>query len=169
MARDTWLGLTIVWDSPAKWGKQNKNPKSKIYSKCQLEWRWSPCFIIAEVAWKLSSCATSVCECMLQLPRYWRKPLFCFYPKFLESFNQRSFTAEHLRKEMVKGKFCFFSKRGWLSHNHTSSVFAPCYRKEFWPSFEINQLVPQRFCHNLSAEFWYQKWEERNTVPFHSC
>lgn len=105
---------------------------------------------------------------MLWLPRYWRKPVFCFYPKFLESFNQRSFTAEHLRKEMFKGNLCF-SKRGWLSHDHKSSVFVPCYRKEFWPSFEVNQPVPQRFCHNLSAEFWYQKWVGRNTVPFHSC
>lgn len=63
--KDIWLGLIIMCDNPAKWGSQNKNPKSKIYSKCQLEWRWSPCSIIAEVFWKLSGCATSVCDCML--------------------------------------------------------------------------------------------------------
>lgn len=103
--------------------------------------------------------------------RVLKEAFILFYPKFLESFKQRSFTAEHLRKATGKGKFCFFSKRDWLSHNHGSSasVFAPHYIREFWPSFEVNQPVPQRFRHNLSAEFWYQKWVGRNTVAFHWC
>lgn len=69
--------------------------------------------------------------------------LYSATPKFLESFNQRSFTGEHLRKEVGKDNFCYFSKRDWLSHNHGSStsVIASCYIREFWPRSNLTSYL----------------------------
>lgn len=88
--KDIWLGFIIMYDNPAKWGSQNKTLNSKIYSKRQLEWRWGPWFIIAEVFWKLSSCATSVCNRMLWSSGYRRKALFS-YSEVSRNFQPEKF------------------------------------------------------------------------------